>query len=752
MGKCFHPQCGKIIIAGRDQNSYEHTLHKVLEEIYGDLHATLVALKDAAGHNAYSYLVDERKIHPRVVSDSMLGAIPAGGYYPEDKFQQEIDRLKVEIEKEKTLHTSKKHRRRGITGEERLELLIAAKEKLYICLNGRAGWLAFFYTDSLHRIVAIRFREPYSHRFVYFKPFENVAGLFGHGLFSPYQFQEWKALNDLLIVTEGEFNQLQIQSLSVRIGEAEEHDDPGYVYSCAVGGVDNADFNTIKRIARSPIIGYDNDSDHAGFALVERAQERMSVTAFTTPLPDSDPDSYIRSFNADYENAWRALKELVASRKPYPRTYSEIGVEFLRGDRFIPKRLAEAITETHYFKFAGEALWVYRNGVYRPGGEKVVRIEAQRLLGEERLEKHINETIKYIETASNSEPEPPDASYINMLNGRLDISTGLLEEHTPEKFEVAQIPIKYDPTALCPNFDRYLSSTFDAEVIPLVEEIYGYSLIPDTQYEKAVMLVGSGKNGKSVFLDALTELLGIDNVSSESLHDLEENRFRVANLYGKLANICADLGDRELKSSELFKKIVTGDSIAGERKHRDSFSFRPHARLLFSANALPSSKDGSYAFYRRWIIIPFNKTFKGKQADRKLRVKLRSELPGIFNRALSGLRRLLSNEQFTEPAVVMAALKAYKQQNDSAIAFIAACIQPLKDSSITKQQLYSSYKCWCDEQGFRYADQRHFGESLRNTFPEIDEWRADAGHGKWHWLGIRLTNDAPRPGSEAWEQ
>jgi putative DNA primase/helicase len=66
--------------------------------------------------------------------------------------------------------------------------------------------------------------------------------------------------------------------------------------------------------------------------------------------------------------------------------------------------------------------------------------------------------------------------------------------------------------------------------------------------------------------------------------------------------------------------------------------------LLFSANKIPSSRDRTHAFYRRWLIIPFTRTFNGEGGnptpDKGLRDKLHAELPGIFNGAAAqGLRK-----------------------------------------------------------------------------------------------------------------
>ncbi len=368
LGKCFHPTCGRFITAGPREHLYENNLHRVMEDIFQDFHANLLAQASAGGRNAYKYLVQERRIHPHVVADSMLGTVPPR-YQCASKFDSVITVIEAALKANKT--------EAGCSGtdtlrtaEREIECMAKARDKVCNCIEGHGGWIAIFYTDAHHRIVAIRFREPYSKRILYFKPYKEIAGLFGHGLFTIDQSQDRKPLDDYLIVTEGEFNQLQLQSLALRYGEVTgQH--TGYVFASSVGGVNNADYGAIRKTSQHAIFCYDNDSDGAGFALVNKAREMMSVDAFTTPQPNSDLDSFIRSFGDDHKTAWEAIKTLVAGRKTFPRTYSGTGKEFFRENTFIPKRLAEAIMERQNLRYAGGVLWIYSDGVYRSGGEAV---------------------------------------------------------------------------------------------------------------------------------------------------------------------------------------------------------------------------------------------------------------------------------------------------------------------------------------------------------------------------------------------
>jgi putative DNA primase/helicase len=748
LGKCFHPACGRFLTAGDDGSAYRVSLTRVLDAVYQDCHTELLALAPRQ-NNAYTYLREERGMHPQVIAEAMLGAVPSS-YDIMPHFQPVLADAQAAVA---TLQGAKGGRptRQRQQAEKRLQDLEDAQKKLHACLAHRAGWLMFFYTDAAHRCVALRLRQPYSKQFVSFKP--GIAGVFGRELFTPYTSPQHQALNDFLIVTEGEFNALQLQSLTLRYEEATGQPQ-GYLNACAVGGVLAADTSTIQRVAQHPVIVYDHDAHGAGFELVKRIQKAMPVEATTTPQVDSDLDSYICDFQQDHVAAWDAVRALIDARKPYGRIYAGTGEEFFDypvtfGEKvFTPKLLGDALITRQTYRYAASQLWVYRDGVYLPCGAATLRADAQTLLGKERRVDRINEALSYVEIATRLDEEgPPDCQYINVRNGRLDWGAGTLEPHTSTCFTTVQMPLEYDPTATCPAFDAYLSTTFDADVHPLIEEILGWSLVPDTRFETAVMLTGEGKNGKSVFLDLIAALLGEENVSHVALQDLEENRFKAAQLYGKLANVFADLDTRALLSSSMFKTLTTGDPIDAERKFVQSFTFRSYAKLLFSANKIPSSRDRTYAFYRRWIIIPFNRTFDGEgsnpQPDTGLRGKLRQELAGIFNRALGGLMRLAAKERFSDAKSVVEAKQAYIRTNDNVRVFAAECLIADTTESIEKQALRAVYERWCDAYGEKDVSQTRFKDALKQAVPTLDEWRPKPS-AKWRWLGVKWSADASR--------
>ena len=181
LGKCFHPACGRLLTTRDDDSAYRVSLTRVLDAVYQDCHQEFVSL--ASGHtNAYTYLLDERGIHPTVITDAMLGAVPSG-YDVVPHFQPVIADAQAAVA---ALQANKRGRPpRDLThAEKRLTDLQEAQQKLVDCLAHKAGWLVFFYTDAAHRCVALRLRQPYSKQFTSFKP--GSAGVFARELFTPY--------------------------------------------------------------------------------------------------------------------------------------------------------------------------------------------------------------------------------------------------------------------------------------------------------------------------------------------------------------------------------------------------------------------------------------------------------------------------------------------------------------------------------------------------------------------------------------
>ena len=160
-----------------------------------------------------------------------------------------------------------------------------------------------------------------------------------------------------------------------------------------------------------------------------------------------------------------------------------------------------------------------------------------------------------------------------------------------------------------------------------------------------------------MFCQLCTNFIGEQNVVHLSLQKLENDRFAPARLHGKLANICSDLPGSRLDDSAVFKAITGGDRITGELKYCDAFEFRPFARLIFSANHFPAMRYGSRSHFDRWLLIPFERRFRGTRHDTPrctldAMLSAPEELSGALNRALPALRPLRKNNRFSESKAI----------------------------------------------------------------------------------------------------
>jgi putative DNA primase/helicase len=264
---------------------------------------------------------------------------------------------------------------------------------------------------------------------------------------------------------------------------------------------------------------------------------------------------------------------------------------------------------------------------------------------------------------------------VNVENGILNVITRQLRPHTPDFLSPVQLPVKYAPQGDGAAWKRFVEQTFPPDAQDLAWGIPAWAMTPHASIQKFVVLAGEGSNGKSTYLAGLTAFLGKPNICAVSLHRLENDRFAASRLVGKLANICPDLPDQKLSTSAMFKAITGGDLIQAERKYRDAFEFTPFSKLIFSANQLPTSDDASHAFFRRWVIVPLERTFEPGGDGTLSRDVLDSmlaapeALSGLLNLALDALPRLRS-KGFTTSASTIAALAEFKRVADPFLAWL----------------------------------------------------------------------------------
>lgn len=402
--------------------------------------------------------------------------------------------------------------------------------------------------------------------------------------------------------------------------------------------------------------------------------------------------------------------------------------QFYDDDRFIPMRFVEWLMGNTVLGFlvtpmndqGGDVVWKYNEtrGIFENTGIPWIEQLLQHMLGDDCTGARQKEVIKQVKVKTYVDPREfvPEPGIVVMQNGCYNIFTKKFGAHSPRYKAKAQIPVTYDPEADCPRFKQFLS-----EVIPDQVEFYrewmGYHLLRDYRYQRCVILVGDGDNGKSTLLNVQTALLGPDNTTSLSLYKLSTNRFAVAELDGMLGNIAADIGPDELRHTGTIKMLTGGDWMSVERKNRDPFQMKNSAKLTFSCNQLPRTPDETLAFFKRFIVIVFDKVILKKDQDSKLLDVLSSEteLSGIFNWALVGLNRALERGSLREPDEVMEKRELYMAMSDPVNGFCNNFIVESHECFEIKQDVIKAFYSYCREKGFIPLSERKFVEQFKKT-------------------------------------
>jgi len=412
-----------------------------------------------------------------------------------------------------------------------------------------------------------------------------------------------------------------------------------------------------------------------------------------------------------------------------------------------PKRLADLICRDDRFaQDAGGRLYRFVGGAYQPRAEEYVKRQVKHVClsrgAADRWSSRLAaEVVEYIRVDAPELWERPPVNILNVQNGLLQVASRELQEHSPEHLSSVQLPVAYDPTATCPAIRQFVADVFPDDAHSLAWEIPAWLMLPDTSIQKAVLLTGDGANGKSTWLNLVVHFLGRSNTSAVSLHKLEADQFAASRLIGKLANVCPDLPSDHLAGTSVFKALTGGDILTAEYKFRDSFDFVPYARLVFSANHPPRSADSSHAFFRRWVVIPFNRTFSPEEQiprdvlDRRLTAP--QELAGLLNLALDARQRLKRHGGFCEAESLARAWREFYATTDPLSVWLDryTCDDPTACVPVTT--LRAAYAAECERRGRPPISNSAFGRAIRQARPSVQRKRRTI-NGKLTWCYVGL--------------
>ena len=401
-----------------------------------------------------------------------------------------------------------------------------------------------------------------------------------------------------------------------------------------------------------------------------------------------------------------------------------------RGE-FQPAWLADELQADGFYLFSGEQLYRYSGGAFRED-EPAIRKEIRKRLGGAFKPNRAEDVMKTLAVDTAVQPERLNQpGQVNFRNGILDLRSGELQPHSPYRLSSIQFKAVYDPKAEAPHTETFLKDILLEDDVLRIFEMVGYAMETSANFHKAFLLVGGGNNGKSTLLKVVQKLFGSENLCTVGLQTLEQVQWAPARLFGKAANVVADMELSALKTAATFKAAVAGDRISGERKFKPNFEFEPTTTHILSMNELPPNFDPSDGFYRRLEIIDFPFQFvdePSKPKEKKARsqkelideLTTEEELNGFASLAMFFYQAALERGALTSTDASRAAVEDYREENQPELRFFKETLETgAEDDFLSIGEIYAEYQAWLEEEfagGRKAIPKRRLNENLKGFF------------------------------------
>jgi putative DNA primase/helicase len=383
-------------------------------------------------------------------------------------------------------------------------------------------------------------------------------------------------------------------------------------------------------------------------------------------------------------------------------------------------------------------------GLYLPDGEAFLRMKIEKFMTtvdqpEFATLGYVREVIGHVKrrTYVDRNTLNADPDLLSVRNGTLRLTDRELLLPSPKSFITIGVPVTYTSGAKCPDIDLFFSQIVKNDDVALLYELCGWCLDRKSPIQKLFFLLGAGANGKSTFLNLLRKFLGPENCAAASLQSLADNRFTMAQLSDKLANIFPDLPASGIRDAAVIKGLTGGDTMMAEHKFEKPFNLQNTAKLIFSANKAPRLSEDSDAIWRRLVIVDFPNQFMAAKADSDLVNKLTTaeELSGLLNAALEALQRLRQQKAFTVGASMESVRRQYLLNSNPVPIFVEErCDRDIK-ASVTKDDLYEAFLQFCEETGTTILGKKAFGARLNAMSVATESQNMGHVH---IWRGLKL--------------
>lgn len=334
-----------------------------------------------------------------------------------------------------------------------------------------------------------------------------------------------------------------------------------------------------------------------------------------------------------------------------------------------------------------------------------------------------------------------DKHLLNVQNGYINLKTGELNDHDKDKFFTKIASIEYTDKIDYPLWADFLNQIFDGnkELIKYMQRAVGYTLSGSTEEQVMFILYGNGRNGKSVFLDIITEMLGnyTTNIQPQTLMVKPQSggaNSDIARLQGARLVTTTEPNDGMRFDEGLVKQVTGGDKVTARFLYGDEFDYDPEFKLWMATNHKPIIRGTDDGIWRRMVIVPFTVQIPDNKVDKNLKYKLRREMTAILNWAVEGYQEW-KRIGLNEPDIIKQQRGDYRLEMDPIEAFIEDCCVRDPASTMQASPLYQAYREWATNNSQYLMNNKKFGMQMSNKFERTTV------KGSRRYKGISLIND-----------